>query len=180
MDKKEKWFVNQLLELFAKFRKALRLSSTKRHILISIAYYANKNGEGWPSYQTIADDCGYSKPCVKKNIGELEIEGTLTTKERYKITGDRDSNYIKIHLQKIVDNYVEVGNVDTQVGNVDTQGWVTSIPRVGNVVTPNKLLELPKETTQEGVDFFLEETEETKEVEKFVNEVLGNGLFGEH
>lgn len=57
-----------------------------------LAYYANKKDTAWPSYQTIADHLGISRPKVVSTIRVLVANGLIKKEARYSGVGDQASN----------------------------------------------------------------------------------------
>lgn len=57
-----------------------------------LAYYANKKDQAWPSYQTIADHLGISRPKVVTTINALIECGLISKEHRYSSSGDKTSN----------------------------------------------------------------------------------------
>lgn len=60
---------------------------------------ANKNGECWPSVNTIAGDIKLSPATVRRAIKDLKKAGLIETKQRYREKGGKTSLLYKI--QKI-------------------------------------------------------------------------------
>lgn len=50
----------------------------RKLVLVKLADNANDNGECWPSYQHIAEQCEISRSTVKSHIRDLEAAGYLT------------------------------------------------------------------------------------------------------
>ena len=57
---------------------------------------ANKNGECWPSVKTIAGDIKLSPATVRRAIKDLKNAKLITTKQRYRSTGEKSSLLFKI------------------------------------------------------------------------------------
>ncbi|EBR1652932.1 winged helix-turn-helix transcriptional regulator, partial [Salmonella enterica] len=56
----------------------------RKLVLIKLADNANDNGECWPSYQHVADQCEVSRSTVKSHIRALEEMGLLKREFRRK------------------------------------------------------------------------------------------------
>lgn len=65
------------MELMVKAMKATVGNPLRKLVLIKLADNANDNGECWPSYQHIADQCEIGRSTVKSHIRELEKMGFL-------------------------------------------------------------------------------------------------------
>lgn len=52
---------------------------------------ANRDGQSWPSLQTIAKDLALSKSTIKRAIADLKAAGYLETKQRWRDNGGRSS-----------------------------------------------------------------------------------------
>lgn len=57
---------------------------------------ANKNGECWPSVNTIADDIKLSPATVRRAIKDLRKVGLIETEQRYRDTGGKSSLTYKL------------------------------------------------------------------------------------
>ena len=62
---------------------------------------ANKNGECWPSVNTIADDIKLSPATVRRAIKDLRKAKLLVTKQRYRDNGDNSSLTYKIYSKNL-------------------------------------------------------------------------------
>jgi hypothetical protein len=58
-----------------------------------LAYYANRQQQAWPSYQTIADQLGISRTKVVETIKQLIACGLLQKAHLFSSTGDQSSNH---------------------------------------------------------------------------------------
>ena len=65
------------MELMVKAMKTKVGSPLRKLVLIKLADNANDQGECWPSYQHVADQCEISRSTVKVHIRELEKAGLL-------------------------------------------------------------------------------------------------------
>ena len=70
------------------------------HRAISVYIYlsdrANKNGECWPSVNTIAGDIKLSPATVRRAIKDLKKVGLIETKQRYREHGGKSSLLYKM------------------------------------------------------------------------------------
>lgn len=62
------------------------LSLHEKLVLIALHTYANKQGECWPSVQTLMDDCSLSKSSILRAVRGLEEHGYI---ERDSATNSR-------------------------------------------------------------------------------------------
>ena len=62
---------------------------------------ANKNGECWPSVNTIAGDIRLSPATVRRVIKDLRKAKLLVTKQRYRDSGGNSSLTYKIHSKNL-------------------------------------------------------------------------------
>ena len=98
----------------------------RKLVLLKLADNANDNGECWPSYQHIADQCEIARSTVKSHIRELEKAGLL--KREYRKEGELNkSNVFHLTLDGAADNPVgrkitEGGAADNPVGRKITEG----------------------------------------------------------
>ena len=88
----------------------------RKLVLLKLADNANDNGECWPSYQHIADQCEIARSTVKSHIRELEKAGLL--KREYRKEGELNkSNVFHLTLDGAADN--PVGRKITEGGAAD-------------------------------------------------------------
>ena len=57
---------------------------------------ANKDGQSWPSLQTISHDLALSKSTVKRAIADLKAAEYLETEQRWRDNGGRTSLRFKL------------------------------------------------------------------------------------
>ena len=57
---------------------------------------ANKNGECWPSVNTIAGDVKLSPATVRRAIKDLKKSGLLETQQRFREKGGKSSLHFKL------------------------------------------------------------------------------------
>lgn len=72
------------MDLMVKAMKTKVGNPLRKLVLIKLADNANDQGESWPSYQHIADQCEISRSTVKVHIRELESAGLLRREFRRK------------------------------------------------------------------------------------------------
>ena len=70
------------MELMVKAMKAKVGNPLRKLVLLKLADNANDQGECWPSYQYIADQCEIGHSTVRKHIGELVKAGFVSVKHR--------------------------------------------------------------------------------------------------
>lgn len=72
------------------------LTAHQKLLLCYLAMRANSEAECWPSYATIARDCGISRRTAIKVVGELEDKGLLSRTRRRNEVGDFTSNLVRL------------------------------------------------------------------------------------
>ena len=92
----------------------------RKLVLIKLADNANDQGECWPSYQHIADQCEIARSTVKNHVRELEKSGFL--RREYRKNGAKNQSNI-FHLN--------LGQQITGVGRQITQGRASDNPGGG-------------------------------------------------
>lgn len=85
------------MELMVKAMNAKVGNALRKLVLLKLADNANDNGECWPSYQHIADQCEIAHSTVRKHIKDLESSGYLTIHPRKTELGHA-SNIYKLQL----------------------------------------------------------------------------------
>jgi len=86
------------LELIVRAFKTKVGNPARKLILIKLADNANDQGECWPSYQHIADQCECDRSTVIRQIKELEREDLLSIEKRKGPKGN-SSNIFHLHLE---------------------------------------------------------------------------------
>lgn len=105
----------------------------RKLVLIKLADNANDQGECWPSYQHIADQCEISRSTVKTHIRELESCGLLIREFR-KNGHINKSNIFHLKLSGAADN---LGRQITEGGAADNLGGgAADNPRISNSLEP--------------------------------------------
>ena len=73
--------------------KRQKLILGKKSVLFMLANYCDEKNSCYPSYQTLADDCGFKDPkSVQRIIKQLEEEGYLRREARFLPKGGQTSN----------------------------------------------------------------------------------------
>ena len=115
----------------------------RKLVLIKLADNANDQGECWPSYQHIADQCEIARSTVKSHIRELEKSGLLN--REFRRDGELNkSNVFHLTLDGAADNRVgrqmpEGGAADNPPGAADNLGGgAADNPRTSHSFEPVK------------------------------------------
>lgn len=93
----------------------------RKLVLIKLADNANDQGECWPSYQHIADQCEIDRSTVRKHIKQLAEQGVLRIENREGPKGN-SSNLYYLTLGGVGQNSTPVGPESTGVGPQPTGG----------------------------------------------------------
>ncbi len=117
---------------FVMMAKAMKIKTgnpTRKLILLKLADNANDDGECYPSYQHIAEQCEVSRKTVMVHVDALIKMGLVKKKERKTKQGNRRSNLYIITLG---------GGVKSTLGGSvkSTPGGVKSTPGGGVKITP--------------------------------------------
>lgn len=103
-------------------------NASRKLVLLKLADNANDNGECWPSYQHIADQCEMSRRSVISHIDELIKQGLVVKIERKKDAKLNQSNVYVLNLdaQKPVDTD-SIGGENSALGgeNISPVGSAT-------------------------------------------------------
>jgi biotin operon repressor len=87
------------MDLMVKAMKTKVGNPLRKLVLLKLADNASDQGECWPSYQYIADQCEISKRAVQLHIKALEKTGVLTKTIRKGLKGNSSNVYIlNFHL----------------------------------------------------------------------------------
>ena len=73
-------------------------NTARKLILIKLADNANDNGECFPSYQQIADQCEISRRSAIEHIKALEKMGLIIKKQRKKSADENLSNFYLLRM----------------------------------------------------------------------------------
>ncbi|EBP9905663.1 helix-turn-helix domain-containing protein [Salmonella enterica subsp. enterica] len=104
----------------------------RKLVLIKLADNANDNGECWPSYQHIADQCEVSRSTVKSHIRALEDMGLL--KREFRRKGElNQSNVFYLTLDNAQQIQPESGGAGADLG-----GGAGAAPRTYHSFEPVK------------------------------------------
>jgi len=87
----------------------------RKLVLIKLADNASDQGECWPSYQHIADQCEIDRSTVRKHIKQLEAQGLLRIENREGPKGN-STNLYTLTLSGVGRNSPPVGPESTDVG----------------------------------------------------------------
>ncbi len=104
----------------------------RKLVLIKLADNANDNGECWPSYQHVADQCEVSRSTVKSHIRALEEMGLL--KREFRRKGElNQSNVFYLTLDNAQQIQPESGGAGADLG-----GGAGAAPRTYHSFEPVK------------------------------------------
>jgi len=143
------------MELMVKAMKTKVGNPLRKLVLIKLADNASDQGECWPSYQHIADQCEIGRSTVKLHIRELEKAGLL--RREYRRKGElNQSNVFHLSLDGGADPDLGGGAGDNPPGAGDNPGGgAGAAPRTSHSSEPVKE---PKPTvtsdTPEGFEQF--------------------------
>ena len=70
------------MELMVRAMKTKVGNPLRKLVLIKLADNASDQGECWPSYQHVADQCEIDRSTVRKHIKQLEAQGLLRIENR--------------------------------------------------------------------------------------------------
>ena len=65
-------------------------------VYIYLRDWANRDGQSWPSLQTISHDLALSKSTVKRAIADLKAAEYLETEQRWRDNGGKSSLLFKL------------------------------------------------------------------------------------
>jgi DNA-binding transcriptional ArsR family regulator len=102
------------MELMVKAMKTKVGNPLRKLVLVKLADNASDQGECWPSYQHIADQCEIDRSTVRRHIKALEAQGLLRVENREGPKGN-SSNLYHLRLGR-------VGLESTGVGPESTGG----------------------------------------------------------
>jgi hypothetical protein len=89
------------MELMVKAMKAKVGNPLRKLVLIKLADNANDNGECWPSYQHIADQCEITRRSVVTHVNKLEEMGFLVKQFRKGVKGN-SSNIFHLSIPSAI------------------------------------------------------------------------------
>ena len=103
------------MELMVKAMKTKVGNPLRKLVLVKLADNASDQGECWPSYQHIADQCEIDRSTVRKHIKQLAEQGLLRIENREGPKGN-SSNLYYLTLGGVGQNSTPVGPESTGVG----------------------------------------------------------------
>lgn len=109
------------MDLMVKALKTKVGNPLRKLVLIKLADNASDQGECWPSYQHIADQCEIDRSTVRKHIKQLEADGLLRIENREGPKGNSTNLYF-LTLSGVGRNSTPVGPESTGVGPQPTGG----------------------------------------------------------
>jgi DNA-binding transcriptional MocR family regulator len=109
------------MELMVKAMKTKVGNPLRKLVLIKLADNASDQGECWPSYQHIADQCEIDRSTVRKHIKQLEAQGLLRIENRDGPKGNSTNLYF-LTFGGVGRNSISVGPESTGVGPQPTGG----------------------------------------------------------
>ncbi|MHC8321225.1 helix-turn-helix domain-containing protein [Pseudomonas sp. GB2N2] len=126
------------MELMVKAMKTKVGNPLRKLVLIKLADNANDQGECWPSYQHIADQCEISRSTVKVHIRELENTGLLRREFRRK--GElNQSNVFHLTLSGGASDTPGGGAAENPPGAAENPGGgAAAAPRTSHLYEPVK------------------------------------------
>lgn len=78
------------------------LTATERHVLLEVCNGANKTARLFPSHQTIATRCGYSRATVIRAMNTLEALGWISRERRRRKDGTRTTDLLTVQAPTTV------------------------------------------------------------------------------
>lgn len=126
------------MDLMVKAMKTKVGNPLRKLVLLKLADNASDQGECWPSYQHIADQCEIGRSTVKLHIRELEKAGLL--RREYRRKGDlNQSNVFHLTLDGGADPAPGGGATDNPPGARDNPGGgAGAAPRISHPSEPVK------------------------------------------
>lgn len=109
------------MELMVKAMKTKVGNPLRKLVLVKLADNASDQGECWPSYQHIADQCEIDRSTVRKHIKQLAEQGLLRIENREGPKGN-SSNLYYLTLGGVGQNSTPIGPESTGVGPQPTGG----------------------------------------------------------
>lgn len=85
-----------------KWAKRQPITGTPKAVLLALAWYANKNGVGWPSQQTLADYAGLGVRTVRRALVTLEDRNAIRRRPRSRGAYGRSSDHIELPIWREV------------------------------------------------------------------------------
>jgi DNA-binding transcriptional MocR family regulator len=125
------------IELMIKAMKTKVGNPLRKLVLVKLADNASDQGECWPSYQHIADQCEIDRSTVRKHIKHLADQGLLRIENREGPKGN-SSNLYFLTLGGVGQNSTPVGPESTGVGPQPTGGVGPESTRTSHSSEPVK------------------------------------------
>ncbi|HEY0288034.1 MAG TPA: helix-turn-helix domain-containing protein [Pseudomonas sp.] len=142
------------MELMIKAMKTKVGNPLRKLVLVKLADNASDQGECWPSYQHIADQCEIDRSTVRKHIKQLEAQGLLRIENREGPKGNSTNLYF-LTLGGVGQDSTPVGPESTDVGPQPTGGVGPESTRTSHSSEPvNEPKPLCKPDPMEGFDQF--------------------------
>lgn len=114
-----------------KAMKAKVGSPLRKLVLIKLADNANDQGECWPSYKHIADQCEIDRRTAMRHVDDLEAQGFLKKEVRFGGPKGNSSNLFHLTIDRGVVSQSHQGSVTESLG-----GSVTESPRTSHSSEP--------------------------------------------
>ncbi len=138
------------MELMVRAMKTKVGNPLRKLVLIKLADNASDQGECWPSYQHVADQCEIDRSTVRKHIKQLEAQGLLRIENREGPKGN-STNLYHLTLAGVGRNNPPVGPESTGVGPQPTGGVGPDSTRTSH---PSEPVKEPKPLCTSSVDGF--------------------------
>ncbi|QKK98421.1 GntR family transcriptional regulator [Pseudomonas sp. 13159349] len=138
------------MELMVKAMKTKVGNPLRKLVLIKLADNASDQGECWPSYQHVADQCEIDRSTVRKHIKQLAAQGLLRIENREGPKGN-STNLYYLTLSGVGRNSTPVGPESTGVGPQPTGGVGPESTRTSH---PSEPVNEPKPTCTSVADGF--------------------------
>ncbi|NQD78374.1 helix-turn-helix domain-containing protein [Pseudomonas sp. CM27] len=125
------------MELMVKAMKTKVGNPLRKLVLIKLADNASDQGECWPSYQHVAEQCEIDRSTVRKHIKQLEVQGLLRIENREGPKGNSTNLYF-LTLSGVGRKSTPVGPESTGVGPQPTGGVGPESTRTSHSSEPVK------------------------------------------
>lgn len=125
------------MDLMVKAMKTKVGNPLRKLVLVKLADNASDQGECWPSYQHIADQCEIDRSTVRKHIKQLEAQGLLRIENREGPKGNSTNLYF-LNLWAVGQKSTPVGPESTGVGTQPTGGVGPESTRTSHSSEPVK------------------------------------------
>ncbi|MFJ4056549.1 helix-turn-helix domain-containing protein [Pseudomonas sp. NPDC089743] len=125
------------MELMVKAMKTKVGNPLRKLVLIKLADNASDQGECWPSYQHVADQCEIDRSTVRKHIKQLAAQGLLRIENREGPKGN-STNLYYLTLSGVGRNSTPVGPESIGVGPQPTGGVGPESTRTSHLSEPVK------------------------------------------